>query len=318
MSTGNMSARVVVFGGINMDLVAGVTRISTPGETVAGHSFATFPGGKGGNQAVAAHHASGGEVAVVLAGKVGDDALGQELLDFYRQQGLATGLIARSPSEPTGTALIQVERESGQNSIVVVVGANGDFVPDEMAAVPIQAGDILLSQFEAPLDCIAALFRRGRSLGTVNVLNPAPAKPMDDGLLALVDILVPNETELAALSGVAITEASSDEEIAAAARSLMSRSDQKIVVTLGSRGAVAIMGEKTLRVPGRPVTPVDTTGAGDCFVGTLAAALARGLGFAEALATANAAASLSVQREGAGTSMPTAEEIAAAIREDVG
>jgi ribokinase len=313
-----MNARVVVFGSINTDLVAGVTRISGPGETVAGHSFATFPGGKGGNQALAAHHAAGGKAAVALVGKVGDDALGQELLDFYRQQGLATDLIARSAGQPTGTALIQVERESGQNSIVVVAGANGDFTPGEMAAVPLRAGDILLSQFEVPLDCIGALFHRGRSLGTVNILNPAPAKPIDGGLLGLVDILVPNETELALLSGAAITEGSSDEEIEAAARSLAGRPDQKIVVTLGPRGALAAVGEETLRVPGRPVTPVDTTGAGDCFVGTLAASLARGLSFAAALATANTAASLSVQREGAGASMPTAEEIAAAVRSDAG
>lgn len=313
-----MSARVVVFGSINMDLVAGVTRIAAPGETVAGYSFATFPGGKGGNQALAAHLAAGGEATVVLVGKVGDDALGRQLLDFYRQQGLSTDLIARSAGQPTGTALIQVERGSGQNAIVVVAGANGDFTADEMAAVPLQAGDILLSQFEVPLACIAALFRRGRGLGTVNMLNPAPAKPIDQGLLGLVDILVPNETELAALAGAAITAASPDEEIAAAARRLVTRADQKVVVTLGPRGALAVVGENILRVPGRPVTPVDTTGAGDCFVGTLAAALARGQPFAAALATANVAASLSVEREGAGTSMPTAAEIAAAARSDAG
>lgn len=313
-----MSARVVVFGSINMDLVAGVTRIAAPGETVAGHSFATFPGGKGGNQALAAHLAAGGEATVVLVGKVGDDALGRQLLDFYRQQGLSTDLIARSAGQPTGTALIQVERGSGQNAIVVVAGANGDFTADEMAAVPLQAGDILLSQFEVPLACIAALFRRGRGLGTVNMLNPAPAKPIDQGLLGLVDILVPNETELAALAGAAITAASPDEEIAAAARRLVTRADQKVVVTLGPRGALAVVGENILRVPGRPVTPVDTTGAGDCFVGTLAAALARGQPFAAALATANVAASLSVETEGAGTSMPTAAEIAAAARSDAG
>jgi ribokinase len=224
-----MNRRVVVFGSINMDLVAGVTRISAPGETVAGQTFATFPGGKGGNQALAAHHAAGGTAEVVLFGKVGDDPLGQELLAFYRHHGLSTDRIARSANQPTGTALIQVERASGQNSIVVVAGANGDFAPDEMAAVPVQAGDILLSQFEVPLDCIAALFERGR-----------PAKPVDGGLLGLVDILVPNETELAFLSGVAITEASSDAEIAAAARSLAARPDQKIVVTLGPRGALAV------------------------------------------------------------------------------
>jgi ribokinase len=313
-----MSARVVVFGSINMDLVAGVTRIALPGETVAGHFFATYPGGKGGNQALAAHRAAGGETAVVLVGKVGDDALGRQLIDYYRQQGLSTELIARSAGQPTGTALIQVERDTGQNSIVVVAGANGDFTADEMAAVPLTAGDIVLSQFEVPLACIAAVFRRGRSLGTVNILNPAPAKPIDHGLLDLFDILVPNETELATLAGAAVTETSSEEAIAAAARRLAGRADQKIVVTLGPRGALAVAGENILRVPGRAVTPVDTTGAGDCFVGTLAAALAGGQPFAAALATANVAASLSVQREGAGTSMPTAAEIAAAADSDAG
>lgn len=313
-----MSVRVVVFGSINMDLVAGVERISRPGETLAGQTFATYPGGKGGNQALAAHKAAGSEAAVRLFGKVGSDTLGEELLDFYRRQGLATDLIGRSASEPTGTALIQVERESGQNSIVVVAGANGDFTPGEMDAVPLQAGDILLSQFEVPADCIAALFRRGHGLGTVNILNPAPARAIDRDLLGLVDILVPNETELAFLSEAPITEASTEKEIAAAARRLAARPDQRIVVTLGPRGALAIVGQETLRVPGRPVAPVDTTGAGDCFVGTLAAALARGLSFPEALTTANIAASLSVQREGAGTSMPTAEEIAAAMGSDTG
>lgn len=308
-----MSARVVVFGSVNMDLVAGVERISRPGETVAGQTFASYPGGKGGNQALAAHRAGGGAAPVLLFGKVGDDALGEELLDFYRQQGLATDLIARSASAPTGTALIQVERDSGQNSIVVVAGANGDFTPDEMDAVPLQTGDILLSQFEVPADCIAALFRRGHGLGTVNILNPAPAKAIDAELLDLVDILVPNETELAVLSGAPIAEASAEEEIAAAARCLAARPEQRIVVTLGPRGALAVVGEETLRVPGRPVAPLDTTGAGDCFVGTLAAVLTRGLPLAEALAAANTAAALSVQKKGAGTSMPTAEEIAAAL-----
>ena len=308
-----MSARVVVFGSINMDLVAGVARIAAPGETVAGQSFATYPGGKGGNQALAAHHAAGGEAAVILFAKVGNDALGDQLVAFYRQQGLATDFIARSAEQPTGTALIQVEQETGQNSIVVVAGANGDFAPDEMAAVPLAAGDVLVSQFEVPRDCIAALFRRGRAIGTVNLLNPAPAKPVDAALLGLVDVLVVNETELAALAGAAVTGDSPDDDVAAAARRLAVRAEQRIVVTLGPRGAVAVAGRETFTVPGRAVKPVDTTGAGDCFVGTLAAALACGRDFADALAAANVAASLSVQRKGASTAMPTASEIAAAM-----
>lgn len=313
-----MSGRVVVFGSINMDLVAEVPRIARPGETVAGHDFATYPGGKGGNQALAAHKAAGGEAAVALVGKVGADAFGRELLDFYRRQGLATGLIARSAGRPTGTALIQVEREGGQNAIVVVAGANGDFEPEEMAAVPLQAGDVVLAQFEVPPDCIAALYRRGRALGTVNLLNPAPVRPLERDLLELVDILVPNETELADLAGAAIGEGSEDDEIAAAARRLAVRAGQRIVVTLGARGALAVAGDRVLRVAGRRVTPVDTTGAGDCFAGTLAAALASGRPFADALARANAAASLSVQRPGAGPAMPTAAEIAAALATDGG
>lgn len=311
-----MSARVVVFGSLNMDLVAAVDRIAAPGETVAGHDFATYPGGKGGNQALAAHRAAGGAAAVLLVGKVGDDALGRQLLEFYKSVGLATDAVARSAERPTGTALIQVERETGQNSIVVVAGANGDFTPDDMAAAPLASGDILLSQFEVPPACIATLFRRGRAAGTVNVLNPAPVAPIDAALLDLVDVLVLNETELAALSGAGASASAawSHAETAAAARRLAARRDQRIVVTLGAEGALAVAGEETYRVPGRRVTPVDTTGAGDCFVGTLAAALARGVPFTLALEIANAAASLSVQRKGAGTSMPTAEEIAATIR----
>jgi ribokinase len=313
-----MSARVVVFGSLNMDLVAAVDRIAAPGETVAGHDFATYPGGKGGNQALAAHRAAGGAAAVLLVGKVGDDALGRQLLEFYDTVGLATDAVARSAARPTGTALIQVERKTGQNSIVVVAGANGDFTPEDMAAVPLAPGDILLSQFEVPPACIAALFRRGREVGTLNVLNPAPVAPIDAALLDLVDVLVLNETELAALSGVGAgagaSAASSHAETAAAARRLAARQDQKIVVTLGAEGALAVAGDENYRVPGRRVTPVDTTGAGDCFVGTLAATLARGVPFTLALEIANAAASLSVQRKGAGTSMPTAEEIAATIR----
>lgn len=311
-----MSAWVVVFGSLNMDLVAGVKRIAAPGETVPGLSLDRFPGGKGANQALAAHKAWGPGGAVRLFGKLGGDPLGAELLAFYRAEGLAVDGIAVSAAAPTGTALIQVERDSGQNAIVVVPGANADFAPKDMAAVEVREGDILLSQFEVPLDCILALFQRGRNLGAVTLLNPAPAKPIHEALLAAVDIFVLNEPELAVLTGTDVTEDSPDREIEGAARALVSAEGQSVVVTLGPRGALAVREERSYRVPGRPVAAVDTTGAGDCFVGTLAAALAQGRGFEDALATANAAAALSVQRRGAGPSMPTAEEIAAALRGD--
>ncbi len=310
-----MSGRVIVFGSINMDLVAGVEKISRPGETVAGLSFATFPGGKGGNQALAAH-LSGGRV--VLLGKVGDDPLGHELLDFYRARGLPVDRIALSAAQPTGTALIQVEKASGENSIVVVPGANGDFVPGDMDGVELAPGDVVLSQFEVPLECIARLFARARAVGALSILNPAPAKPAAPGLLRNVDVLVVNEPELAFFSGTQVTETSVEEAIAAAARGLAVSGEQAVVVTLGPRGALAVRGTETIRVPGRAVPAVDTTGAGDCFVGTLAGALARGLALDAALARANAAASLGVQKPGAGPSMPSAEEIEALVREPEG
>ncbi len=204
-----MSGRVIVFGSINMDLVAGVEKISRPGETVAGLSFATFPGGKGGNQALAAHLSG---ARVVLLGKVGDDPLGHELLDFYRARGLPVDRIALSAAQPTGTALIQVEKASGENSIVVVPGANGDFAPGDMDGVELAPGDVVLSQFEVPLECIARLFARARAAGALAILNPAPAKPAEPGLLRNVDVLVVNEPELAFFSGTEVTEASADKQ----------------------------------------------------------------------------------------------------------
>ncbi len=308
-----MSARVVVFGSLNLDLVASVTRIAAPGETVPGLSLDRFPGGKGANQALAAHRAWGPGGQVRLVGKRGDDPLGEELLAFYRAEGLALDGIAVSATTPTGTALIQVERDSGQNAIVVVPGANADFAPADMAEIDVREGDILLSQFEVPLDCTLALFQRGRAAGAITLLNPAPAKPIHEALVEAVDIFVLNEPELAFLTGVEVAEDSPDKEIEAAARALLSGEGRKVVVTLGARGALAVEGKRSHRVPGRPVTAVDTTGAGDCFVGTLVAALAQGRPFKDALAAANAAAALSVQRRGAGPSMPTAEEIAAAL-----
>jgi len=180
--------------------------------------------------------------------------------------------------------------------------------------VPLVRGDVAVSQFEIPLPTIAAFFQRARAAGATTLLNPAPAQNMSGELLALVDILVLNETELGFLAGVELSDGDEAATIIDVARQLQAREDQIICVTLGKRGVLALAGREEFAVPGRVVKAVDTTGAGDCFVGALAAQLAKGVSLRAALAFANAAASISVQRMGAGPSMPTAAEVAAVVK----
>jgi ribokinase len=195
----------------------------------------------------------------------------------------------------------------------VVPGAYGLVGAVDVVVVPLLAGDVAVSQFEIPLPAIAAFFRRGRAAGATTLLNPAPAQRMSDELLALVDILVLNETELGFLAGVDLSDSDEAAKIIGVARRLLARQDQTICVTLGKRGVLALAGREEIAVPGRTVKAVDTTRAGDCFVGALAAQLADGAPLRAALAFANAAASISVQRMGAGPSMPTAAEVKAVL-----
>lgn len=291
-----MSAGVVVLGSANMDLVATAERLPGRGETVAGGTFRLVPGGKGANQAVAAARAGG---TVRFAGAVGDDDLGRRVLAGLAAAGVDTAAVTRAVG-PTGTAHITVDA-AGDNTIVVVPGANGTLTALAPAhAAAIDGADTLLLQLELPLSlvCEAAAYARAR--GVRVVLTPAPARPLPDGLLADVDLLVPNEHEATILAGTPDPDA--------AVRRLAERCD--VVLTLGARGAVhAAAGAEPVAVPAFPVTAVDTTAAGDTFVGVLAAALADGTAMAGALRRATAAAALSVQRPGASDSAPTAAEI---------
>ena len=300
--------RVFVAGSINMDVVATADRHPKVGETVAGRQVLYFPGGKGANQAVAASRLGAG---TTLIGRLGEDAFGAELRQFLGDQGIDLGYIRDTTEAHTGTAIITVAKSD--NTIVVIPGANGLVGADDVRIVPMLKGDVAVSQFEIPLPTIAAFFRRAREADVVTVLNPAPAQAMPGELLALVDILVLNETELGFLAGTELTDADEAATIIAVARKLQARADQTICVTLGKRGVLALAGSEELVVPGRPVKAVDTTGAGDCFVGALAAQLADDVPLRAALAFANAAASISVQRMGAGPSMPTAAEVAAVL-----
>ena len=300
--------RVFVAGSINMDVVATADRHPRVGETVAGKQVLYFPGGKGANQAVAASRLG---VRTTLIGRLGKDSFGGELKAFLGAQGIDLGSLKETAEAHTGTAIITVA--ASDNTIVVIPGTNALVSADDVAAVPLAKGDVAVSQFEIPLPTIAAFFQRARAAGATTLLNPAPAQKISREMLALVDILVLNETELGFLAG---TELSDDDEAAKiidVARGLQARADQTICVTLGKRGVLALAASEEYAVPGRVVKAVDTTGAGDCFVGALAAQLAEGAALRAALAFANVAASISVQRMGAGPSMPTAAEVAAIL-----
>jgi ribokinase len=301
--------RVVVTGSINMDVVALAERHPKVGETVAGWEIKYFPGGKGANQAVAAAKLG---AKTALVGRVGTDPFGSQLRAYLAAQGVDLAFVRDTPEARTGTALITLA--DADNTIVVVPGANGLVSAADVAAAPLAKGNVAVSQFEIPLPALSAFFERARAAGAVAVLNPAPAIAFDHGLLDLVDILVLNESELGLLAKFELHDTDDHTRFVEAARSLRMGRDKIVCATLGKRGAIALVLGDPLIIPGRMVTAVDTTGAGDCFVGALAAQLAAGNAIRDALEYANTAASICVQRLGAAPSMPTAEEVAAASR----
>jgi ribokinase len=300
---------VWIAGSVNMDVVATAARHPQIGETVVGREVFFFPGGKGANQAVAAAKLG---APTALIGKVGDDAFGRELRQFLAAQNVGLKFLRDTAEARTGTAVITVA--DADNSIVVIPGANALLSERDVAEPALAIGDVAVSQFEIPLPTVTAFFSRARSAGATTILNPAPAAAFDRGLLDLVDILVLNETELSAIAGTEIGESASDAHIVEAARTLQRRDGQSVVVTLGRRGAVAWAQGKALTIPGKAVESRDPTGAGDCFVGAVAAQTALGVPIAPALEYANVAASICVQRMGAGPSMPTAAEVAENLR----
>jgi len=290
-------ADIVVLGSANMDLVVRQPRLPEPGETMFGSSFATVPGGKGLNQAIAAARV-GGEVAFL--GAVGGDAFGRELRETLSAAGVNTDAVALV-ERATGTAHIAV-LDGGENAIVVVPDANGVELPlDDVQKRAIRAARYLVVQFERPLPLVAEAVAFARAHGVTTVVTPAPAMPLPEGFLENVDILVPNAAEACTLAGV-------DDETDAA-RALSARVGT-VVVTRGARGAlVARGGDIVTQVPAHPVTPVDTTGAGDTFTGVLVARLAAGDAEPAALRAASVAAALATTRPGASPSMPTWPEV---------
>jgi len=296
---------VFVAGSINMDVVATADRHPRIGETVAGYALLYFPGGKGANQAVAAAKLG---APTTLIGRLGKDAFGSDLKAFLAAQHIDMRFVRETPEAQTGTAVITLA--AADNTIIVVPGANGLVQAADVAALSLAADDVAVSQFEIPLPAIRAFFSLARTAGARTILNPAPAVAFDRELLALVDILILNETELGILTNTELLDTDDQTLFFGAMRSLQTGDDKVICVTLGKRGVAALVNSEPFVIPGRMVEAVDSTGAGDCFVGAVAAQLATGKSIQTALHYANAAASICVQRMGAAPSMPTAYEIA--------
>ena len=300
--------RVFVAGSINMDVVATADRHPRIGETVAGSALLYFPGGKGANQAVAAAKLG---APTTLIGRLGKDAFGDQLKAFLGAQGVDLSFVQATAGADTGTAVIT--SANADNTIVVIAGANALVSVADVTSPVLGKGDIAVSQFEIPLPAIAAFFKRARAAGATTILNPAPATECRTELLELVDILILNETELGFLTKTALRDTDDPARFIEAARSLPIGRGKIVCVTLGKRGVLALIDGEPRMVAGRTVTAVDTTGAGDCFVGAVAAQLAGGNSMGDALDYANAAASICVQRMGAAPSMPTAAEVEAVL-----
>ena len=295
---------IYVAGSINMDIVTKMENLPRPGETVFAQELHYIPGGKGSNQAVAASRL--GE-HVYLIGKLGNDPFGQSLTEFLGQEQLNLDYLFYTDSAPTGIALINVDGRS-ENSIVVVSGSNFHLSVNDVDQINLQENDVVVSVFEIPQPTIKHLFHKAKQAQAKTILTPAPATPFIDGLLELVDYLILNETELAFFCNQ--DQINQDPEaIAANAQQLRHHDEQTIIVTLGAKGAIAVHGDTMLQIEGIAVKAVDTTGAGDCFAGAFAVAVAEGMSLQDAVSFANTAASISVQHLGASTSMPTRQTV---------
>ncbi|NBK90491.1 ribokinase [bacterium 1XD21-13] len=300
-----MKKKVVVFGSFVVDLTGRTPRLPVPGETVMGTSFAMGPGGKGSNQAVAAHRA-GADMTLVT--KVGKDVFGTVATDFYKEEGMDTSYIFEDESKETGCALISVDENTAQNEIVVISGACGNITPEdvEKSRSLIESAGILLLQLEINLDALYKVIDIAHEAGVTIVLNPAPAAELSDEVLRKIDIVTPNETEAQVLTGVKIEN---EADAKKAAKVFMDKGVKEVVITLGSLGAFAMDQEKSELVERLNVDAIDTTGAGDAFNGGFVMALAEGKDLFTALRYGNVTGALSVTKLGTAPSMPSREEI---------
>ncbi len=296
-----MPPKVVIVGSFNADLTAYMEHLPKPGETLMGKRFIIGPGGKGSNQAIAAARLG---ADVTFIGRLGRDQFAEIALDMWQMEGINTNYVVRDLEHSTGVAPIWVE-ECGQNAIVVVPGANMAVCPKDIDAAldMITTADVLVTQLEIPIETAHYALQLAKSHGVRTIFNPAPAIRVPDEMMALADLITPNESELTIIAG------GNHPNNLDSARTILTRAEQTLIVTLGAQGARWVTLEDTGIIPTHQVEVVDTTGAGDAFNGALAVALAEGQSVQQAIGFANATAALSVTREGTAPSMPTRTEV---------
>jgi ribokinase len=295
-------ADILVVGSLNADLVVRAPRFPEPGETISGEDLQIIPGGKGANQAVAAARQG---ISVAMTGRVGNDSFGPELIDNLKHNQVNSDHVQVDPESATGTAIIVVDA-SGQNSIVLSPGGNGRVAAADLERVSFADYRLLLLQLEIPVEAVLAAARRAKESGLRVLLNPAPAGALPEELISLPDFLVPNESELSLLTGKPVSDISS---AATAARKLLERGAQNVIVTLGASGALVVNKEGTQHVPSFKVDAVDTTAAGDAFIGGFASALLQDRSLEEAVRYGCACGALAATKFGAQPSLPTRAEV---------
>ena len=309
MSTPDFSGRkdkpVVVIGSLNMDLVMRTPRVPVGGETLHGHEFSTLPGGKGANQAVACARL-GAKVAMI--GQVGNDGFGTTLRDGLAADGIDTSGVLQTSAVGTGVAMILVE-DIGQNRIVLAAGANGALTPADIDAHAARIGGaaMLVLQLEVPMPVVQRAIGIAHAAGVPVLLNPGPASPLPEAVWSQIDILVPNESEATLLSGVEVSDATS---AYAAAKVFRQRGVKCVLITLGANGVAVSDDAGERHLPAHVVKAVDTTAAGDTFIGGFSAGLVEGLAMDDAVALGQRASALCVTRHGAQPSIPYRREIA--------
>jgi ribokinase len=299
-----MSKKIVVIGSSNTDMIIKSKKIPQPGETIIGGKFTTAAGGKGANQAVAAVRA-GGDVAFIS--RIGTDILGDNAINGFVKDGLNASNIVRDNEEPSGVALIFVD-EKGENSIAVAPGSNAKLSPADInnKQSVIAGADILLMQLEIPIEAVETAAEIAFENKVKIILNPAPAQPLSSRLLEKISIITPNETEAELLTGISVNN---EEDAERAAKVLLEKGIDTVIITLGSRGAFIFNNEYKELVPSYKVKAVDTTAAGDVFNGALAVAFSEDKNLKDAVLFANAAAALSVTKLGAQPSAPYKKDI---------
>ena len=294
-----MTGKILVVGSLNMDLVVTVPRLPQISETIIGGKFATFPGGKGANQAVAASRMG---ATVSMIGAVGNDDYGQTLCQAAAQDGIDTNHIEIDPKAATGIALITVDAD-GRNTIVVASGANLELTTNHIQAAQhaFSATDVLVTQLESPLDAVKEAVSLAGKSGIHVVLNPAPARPLNAELLSKVEFFVPNERETMQVAGV--------DSLESAIQKLLDIGLRNLIITLGEQGTLLVTPEGREHFPAHRVQAIDTVAAGDAFVGAFSTGIAEGMRVEDAIRLGNAAAAIAVTRRGAQPSLPTREDV---------